>query len=123
MLNLIRKLFSSGPRKVLDIEAKMTSQQEGLYGEAEFEGYEDGSFGFELEVKHHGHTLTGPLSVFIDNIQIGTLDVHNGRSETEINLSSHRGDMLVEYPDIGRNIHITDAIGNMLMGGSFQPDY
>jgi len=110
-MKLLNRLF---PRKISDLEAKLTGNQHGVKGEVEFEYYSNGHWSFEIEVEHSGVQLQGPLELRMEDQAVAQMQPH--RSETEYTLSSRQGHSLPFEPVKGTKVEVFSQNGLSLSG-------
>jgi hypothetical protein len=68
-------LFKSQPRRVADLEAKLTSSLDSeVTGEVELECFSDESYLLEIEISHVTKPLHHPLTLSIDGRHVGTFN-------------------------------------------------
>lgn len=118
MLNLLKSLLAGAPRarKVLELEAKLLPVSgANLFGEAEFELYDDEGWEFEAEVDFRGGLTPAPMTLWLDGREFMTLSPDHDESEGK--LSSRRGDRLTILPKEGMQVDIKQA-GNIMLQGT-----
>ena len=125
MMNFLKKLFQSEPRpmKITNIEARLNAADGGrMHGELEYEAYDNGQWELEIDIEHMGPAPNGPLDIRIDGRSLMSLPVSQRGNDTEVKLSSRRGDTLSVTPAIGMSVEVRNATG-VLLTGTFAADY
>ena len=123
MFGIIKKIFTPAPRKIGELEARLIPVDPSvrLRGDAEFDLYEDDSWRLELEVDHPSNTTGTDFEVRFDGVTVAMIPANRGR-ETEVNLSSRRGDELAKYPQPGTVVDVF-AGGTYVLRGEFIEDF
>ena len=125
MMNFLKKLFQSEPRpmKITNIVARLNAADGGrMHGELEYEAYDNGQWELEIDIEHMGPAPNGPLDIRIDGRSLMSLPVSQRGNDTEVKLSSRRGDTLSVTPAIGMSVEVRNATG-VLLTGTFAADY
>ena len=124
MLNWLKRViqYEPAPVKIKNIEARLAAANGGhIYGDIEYEEYEDGNWELEVEIKHGRRPPEGPYTVNINGQTLCSLPVDTRRDETEKKFKSKFGDTLSVQPDIGMQVEVHTPAGPLLRG-SFVPD-
>ena len=123
MFALLKKAFTPGPKKIGELEARLTAADPSmrLRGDAEFDLYEDDSWKLELEIDHPNNAAGADFDVRFDGVSVAMITANRGR-ETEVNLSSRRGDDLAKYPQPGTMVEVYNE-GTLVLSGQFVEDF
>ncbi|MEO0878782.1 MAG: hypothetical protein AAFY22_03625 [Pseudomonadota bacterium] len=114
-------LFKTRARKTLELEARLSSPSgEPIYGEIEFDEYNDGSWRLEIELKHRETPLhmNGPIDVRVDGVAVGAIAA--GPGVTYFRRSQRDGPLGIE-PQLGQRIEIVQG-GSVIAAGEFEHD-
>lgn len=125
MFGWLKSLFNSdpAPRKISELEAKLYAPDgsRAVWGDVEFDAYEDGGWSLEIEIDHPTEKPSGPLELKINGVTVHTFDV-SPRHETETKLNSLLGHTLAQAPEMGMTADVYSG-GTMILSGTFQHDH
>ncbi len=120
MLNWLKSVFrvEPPPTKTLELQAKLLPL-DGLhmFGEAEFETYDNDGWELEAEVEFRGGQRPSPLIMYLNGKPVSNLAPDHDESEGK--LSSRHGDILCVVPTEGMPIEIKRA-GQTVLSGKFE---
>ena len=122
MLEWLKRVTQYEPRptKIIDIEAKLKDANGGpMYGEIEYEQYEDGNWELEIEIEHANTQPEGPFDIRLNGKPIASVPVSLRGFDTEKRFTSKAGDTLHTVPNIGAVIEVRTPTG-ILLTGSFE---
>ena len=124
MLNWLKTVFqyAPAPRKLQELEAKLSAPdgRRDLYGDIEFDSYEDGGWKLEIEIEHPQEKPEGPLEIRFDGMPVKAFDVARG-PDTEVTYRSTHSD-LAKRPDARTKVDVYSASG-VILSGVFVIDY
>ena len=120
MLNWLKSLLhvEPAPQKTMELQAKLLPTNGAhLFGEAEFETYDNDGWELEAEVDFRNGERPSPMIMYLR----GQPDLHlaTDNDETEGKLSSRRRDILGVTPTEGMPIEIKMA-GETVLSGTFE---
>ncbi len=105
------------PRKTMELQAKLVPLDgQKMFGEAEFEVYDNDGWELEAEVDFRGGQRPSPLIMYLNGKPV--LNLAPDHDESEGKLSSRRGDILGVVPSEGMPIEIKQA-GETVLSGTF----
>jgi len=106
------------PRKIMELQAKLVPLAgQKMFGEAEFEVYDNDGWELEAEVDFRGGQRPSPLIMYLNGKPV--LNLAPDHDESEGKLSSRRGDILGVVPAEGMPIEIKQA-GQTVLSGTFE---
>ena len=120
MLNWLKTVFQvePAPQKTMELQAKLLPLNgQRMFGEAEFETYDNDGWELEAEVDFRGGERPSPLIMYLGGKPI--LNLAPDHDESEGKLSSRRGDILGVVPAEGMPIEIKQA-GQTVLSGTFE---
>ena len=120
MLNWLKNIlqYAPAPQKTMELQAKLlpvTGQH--MFGEAEFEIYDNDGWELEAEVDFRGGQRPRQLIMYLSGKPI--LNLVPDHDEAEGKLTSRRGDILGVVPTAGMPIEIKQA-GQTVLTGTFE---
>lgn len=120
MMNWLRTVFQyqPAPQKTMELQAKLLPVNgQHLFGEVEFEVYDNEGWELEAEVDFRGGQRPCPLIMYLGGKPV--LNLTPDHDESEGKLSSRRGDILGVIPAEGMPIEIKRA-GQTVLSGTFE---
>ncbi|MEO1552752.1 MAG: hypothetical protein AAFR82_02365 [Pseudomonadota bacterium] len=120
MINLLKSLFQiePAPQKTMELQAKLLPINGAhLFGEAEYETYDNDGWELEAEVDFRNGERPSPLIMYLSGQPV--LNLAPDHDESEGKLSSRRGDILGVTPKEGMPIEIKMA-GQTVLSGKFE---
>jgi len=81
MLEWLKRVLQYEPRpvKIIDLEARLKDANGGpMYGEIEYEEYEDGNWELEIEIEHARTKPEGPFNIRMNGKKIASIDASRG---------------------------------------------
>lgn len=111
--------FKPRAREVIDLEARLSSDlNPGIFGEAEFEGYDDGSWAFTVSLSHKYERLPDLIEVVVHGMKRLTLVPE--KQYTYFRRTHNDGDLPFE-PVAGMLLEI-QANGEVIVSGTLKSD-
>ncbi|MEM7460164.1 MAG: hypothetical protein AAF331_11915 [Pseudomonadota bacterium] len=120
MLNWLKSILQvePAPQKTMELQAKLLPTNGAhLFGEAEFETYDNDGWELEAEVDFRNGERPTPLIMYLKGKPV--LNLAPDHDESEGKLSSRRGDILGVTPLEGMPIEIKMA-GETVLSGKFE---
>lgn len=120
MLNWLKTVLQvePAPQKTLELQAKLLpTDGQRMFGEAEFETYDNDGWELEAEVDFRGGQRPSALIMYLSGKPV--LNLAPDHDESEGKLSSRRGDILGVVPTEGMPIEIKQA-GQIVLSGTFE---
>ena len=120
MLNWLKSLLQvePAPQKTMELQAKLLPTNGAhMFGEAEFETYDNDGWELEAEVDFRNGERPAPLIMYLRGQPV--LNLAPDHDESEGKLSSRRGDILGVTPMEGMPIEIKMA-GQTVLSGKFE---
>lgn len=120
MLNWLKTVFQvePAPTKTMELQAKLLPMDgQHMFGEAEFEIYDNDGWELEAEVDFRGGQRPSPLIMYLSGKPV--LNLAPDHDESEGKLSSRRGDILGVVPTEGMPIEVKQA-GQTVLSGTFE---
>ena len=120
MLSFLKSLFGvqPAPRKTMELQAKLLpTNGQPMFGEAEFETYDNDGWELEAEVDFRNGERPSPMIMYLKGRPV--LNLSPDHDEAEGKLSSRRGDILGVTPTEGMPIEIKMA-GETVLSGKFE---
>lgn len=120
MLNWLKTSFRAkpAPQKTMELQAKLLPLNgQHMFGEAEFEIYDNDGWELEAEVDFRGGQRPSPLIMYLSGKPI--LNLAPDHDESEGKLSSRHGDILGVVPTEGMAIEVKRA-GQTVLSGTFE---
>jgi len=121
MLNWLKTLLQvePAPQKTMELQAKLLPTNGAhLFGEAEFETYDNDGWELEAEVDFRNGERPSPLIMYLKGQPVLNL-TPDDYDESEGKLSSRRGDILGVVPSEGMPIEIRRD-GETVLSGTFE---
>lgn len=120
MLNWLKTSFRAkpAPQKTMELQAKLLPLNgQHMFGEAEFEIYDNDGWELEAEVDFRGGQRPSPLIMYLSGKPV--LNLAPDHDESEGKLSSRHGDILGVVPTEGMAIEVKRA-GQTVLSGTFE---
>ena len=120
MLNWLKNIlqYEPAPQKTMELQAKLLPVNgQHMFGEAEFEIYDNDGWELEAEVDFRGGQRPRPLIMYLNGKPI--LNLVPDHDESEGKLTSRRGDILGVVPIEGMPIEVKQA-GKTVLSGTFE---
>lgn len=120
MLTWLKSLLREepAPEKTMELQAKLLpTDGQHMFGEAEFETYDNAGWELEAEVDFRNGERPSALIMYLKGQPV--LNLAPDHDESEGKLSSRRGDILGVTPTEGMPIEIKKA-GETVLSGTFQ---